>query len=183
MEGTWPQERRQQKKIQETLIPMIKAAIGEVRSISMALRPSSLDDLGLLATIDWLCREFRKVNPGIQVIQQLGMEEAEIPEELKIVIFRLVQEALNNAAKHSGADRLEIALTSDRGEFQLEVRDNGTGVDPRSLAKTQGRKGFGLSFMRERAERSGGIFSFESAPGAGARVLMVWPWDRDILTG
>ena len=79
----------------------IRSTMEEVRRIAMDLRPSILDDLGLLATVEWICREFSLLMPGIAVEKQLSVGEAEIPDELKLIIFRLLQEGFHNIAKHA----------------------------------------------------------------------------------
>ena len=92
------------------VLPMIKNTIDEVRRMSRDLRPSMLDDLGILTTITWFCRNFGKVYPEISVKKRIGLKETEVPERFKIVIFRILQEALNNVAKHSLAGQVEIRL-------------------------------------------------------------------------
>ena len=156
-------------------IPLIQQAIEEVRKISMDLRPSSLDDLGVLATISWFCREFKKVYAGIAIEKEIGVEEADIPDPLKIVIYRVLQEALNNAAKHSRAQRILIRMSRVSGGLELSVRDNGRGFDvEEALVKDGLTRGLGLASMRERVELSEGVFSIESGPGRGTAIRAIW---------
>ncbi|MCE5263719.1 MAG: PAS domain-containing sensor histidine kinase [Deltaproteobacteria bacterium] len=156
-------------------IPLIQQAIEEVRKISMDLRPSSLDDLGVLATISWFCREFKKVYGGIDIEKQIRVEEVDIPDPLKIVIYRVFQEALNNAAKHSRAQRILIRVRRVSGELELSVRDNGSGFDVEAaLVKDGLTRGLGLASMRERVELSEGVFSIESRPGRGTAIRARW---------
>jgi signal transduction histidine kinase len=160
----------------ENLIPIIRAAMEEVRGISMGLRPSIIDSLGLVATISWFCREFEASHPGIRTEQEIEVTEEEIPEPLKIVIYRILQEAFNNSARHSGGDRLRLSLRREDGRVSLLVRDNGRGFDPAVLSSPRsGVGGFGLVSMRERAELSGGSFSVESRPDEGTTVQASWP--------
>jgi signal transduction histidine kinase len=94
---------------------------------------------------------------------------------LKIVIFRILQEALNNVAKHSRATVATVSLQKSNGLLQLTVEDNGTGFDPKAILQTEERSwGMGLGSMRERAELSGGTFSIEPSPGIGTRVQATW---------
>jgi PAS domain S-box-containing protein len=87
-----------------TIIPVVQEGIDECRRIQMDLRPSMLDDLGLLPTLSWFCRRFETIYSRIRIEQKIGIEEGEIPNPLKIVIYRVIQEAMNNIAKHSKAD-------------------------------------------------------------------------------
>lgn len=173
--GARSDERRSQATALRGLVPMMQGAVDEVRRISMALRPSTLDDLGLLATIAWFCREFEVTHPEVSVERDLEVAEAEIPDLLKTAIYRILQEAMNNVAKHSGAERVLLTLRKAGGTLELTVRDNGRGVDPGGTPEEGAVGGFGLKSMRERAELSGGEFRLESAPGQGTVVGAAWP--------
>ncbi|HEX9011363.1 MAG TPA: ATP-binding protein, partial [Holophagaceae bacterium] len=140
----------------------------------MALRPSTLDDLGLIATLAWFSREFQSTYPHIQVDHAIEVEEAEVPDPLKTTIFRIVQEAMNNAAKHSQASRITLALRVVFGALQLVVADNGVGFKPGEPRRQDASGGFGLAFMRERAELFGGAFVVTSGVGVGTEVTAQW---------
>lgn len=155
------------------LVPMIQKTMEEVRNTSMDLRPSTLDTLGILATISWFCREFQTAYDSVRVDKEVSVEESEIPDPLKIVIYRILQEALNNAAKHSNADSVSIFLARANGHITLTVKDNGDGFAP--SAEMDCRTGFGLTSMRERTELSGGDFSIESEIGTGTTIRTSWP--------
>jgi PAS domain S-box-containing protein len=160
----------------ELVIPLIRKAIEETRRISMDLRPATLDGLGILATVSWLCREFQGTYRGVRIENEITVREEEVPENLKVVIYRILQEALNNVAKHSRADLIRIHLRKQAGRIELSVRDNGTGFEPmRVLAKQSGKIGYGLTSMRERSELSGGSFFLESDRGKGTLVRASWP--------
>jgi PAS domain S-box-containing protein len=154
----------------ESIISLAQNGIEESRRIQMDLRPSILDDLGILATIGWFIREFRRVYAHIQIERQTEIKEEEVPEFLKIAFFRVMQEALNNIAKHSEADSVRLLLRKVEDTIELTVEDNGIGFD----LETAG-KGMGLTSMRERTELSGGTFRVESAPGRGTTVRASWP--------
>jgi PAS domain S-box-containing protein len=159
----------------ENLVPMIRQTIEEVRNTSMDLRPSTLDGLGILPTIDWFSREFQTTYPFIQIEKKIDIRETDVPESLKIVIYRIVQEALNNAANHSGADVMQISLAKAEGEIRLAVQDNGRGFDlEHTLALEDSRRGFGLTSMKERAELSGGSFSIDASIGKGTTIRATW---------
>ena len=158
------------------VIPYLQQAIDDCRRVQMNLRPLLLDDLGLLATLSWLIREFQKRNPGLKVEKQFEIEEGEIPPSLKTVIFRITQEALNNIFKHSGSGRAHLALRNSNGTLQLIVRDIGRGFEvEKALAERGLDRGLGLAIMRERAEWSGGVFSIQSELEKGTVVQASWP--------
>ncbi len=158
------------------VIPLLQQAIDDCRRIQKNLRPFMLDDLGLLATLSWLTREFQKRSPGLKVEKKFDVEEGAIPQSLKTVIFRTTQEALNNIAKHSRTDRLHLALRNAKGTLQLVVRDYGQGFEVReALAKRGVDRGLGLASMRERVEWSGGSFSIQSVLEKGTMVQASWP--------
>lgn len=149
-------------------------AIDEARRIMSDLRPSMLDDLGILSTIGWFCREFESIYVGIGLEKDLRIDETQIPEDLKIIIFRIVQESMNNAAKHSEAGKISLSLSSENGSIVLCVSDDGIGFD-RAEAASKGRgASFGLTSMRERTELSGGRFKIESNRQAGTTVTACW---------
>jgi signal transduction histidine kinase len=143
----------------------------------MNLRPSILDDLGIIATISWFFRQFQAVYSGIRLDKQIDVQETEVPDALKTNIFRVLQEATNNIAKHSKADRMRVALGKNEGAVELVIEDNGRGFDPRSVPTAEdGETGFGITSMKERTELSGGSFSIESKKGAGTTVRASWPY-------
>ena len=144
----------------------------------MDLRPSTLDDLGILSTIAWLCREFQATFSTVEIKREITAEESEIPSPLKIVLYRVLQEALNNVAKHSGADKITISLMKKDDTIQLAVEDNGCGFDVKeALSVESSERGFGLGSMKERTELSGGTFVINSAKGSGTFILASWPYD------
>jgi signal transduction histidine kinase len=159
-----------------TVLPVIQEGIEECRRIQMDLRPSLLDDLGLVVTLSWFCRGFHAIYSGIRIEQEVDIQEGDVPHPLKLVVFRVVQEAMNNIAKHSKADLARLSL-SKRGErMELLLQDNGQGfyVEKDSLQETT-KRGLGLSSMRERTEISGGSFEVESAEGKGTIIRASWP--------
>jgi PAS domain S-box-containing protein len=162
----------------EKIISMITDTIQETRRISAHLRPSILDDLGLCATIDWFCREFEKHYPQIQVVRQLEIEEDDVAEQSKVVVYRILQEAMNNLAKHSEADRVHISLAKFGNELKLCVADNGCGFDFEQIVSNRDPlSGHGLSNMRDRAEICGGKLEIRSKPKAGTTVELMLSCD------
>ncbi|MDY0040605.1 MAG: PAS domain S-box protein [Desulforhabdus sp.] len=163
----------------ESVISMIQETIEEVRRVYTDLRPSMLDNLGILTTMSWACREFEQTYRQVRVLTKMDVEENEISETLKIVIYRIMQEALNNIAKHSKADRVDISLSKDDGRIQLTIEDNGCGFDvARMLSGHNNRHGLGLVSMKERTELSGGTFAIESAEQKGTTIRSSWQCDH-----
>jgi len=159
----------------EAVIPLTQKTIEEVRRIVKDLRPSILDDLGILATINWFCREFQNVYTDIRIKTNIDIQEGDIPSLLKTVIYRILQEALNNVAKHSRANLVQLKLEKSGDRINLKIQDNGLGFD---LAKTislkPSQRGFGLASMRERAELSGAAFEIVSSAGKGTVIRVGW---------
>ncbi len=160
----------------EELVPLLQQLSDEVRRIHTDLRPSLLDDLGIVLTISWFCREFENLYFDIRVEKAIHIEEEEVPDPLKIVIFRVLQEALNNVAKHSKAKLVHVSLKGTSEKIELSVKDEGQGFDLKVQQSERGSGvGFGLTNMKERTELSGGSFSVESSRGKGTTVLACWP--------
>ena len=159
----------------ENLVPMIRQTIEEIRNTSMDLRPSTLDSLGIVPTLDWFSREFQTTYPYMQIEKEIDLQETEVPDSLKIIIYRIVQEAFSNAARHSGAEILQISLAKTDGEIRLAVQDNGRGFNLEDLLLADAAtRCFGLTSMKERAELSGGSFAIESVIGQGTTVRANW---------
>jgi signal transduction histidine kinase len=159
----------------ENLVPMLRQTIEEVRNTCMDLRPSTLDSLGIVPTIDWFSREFQTTYPYMQIEKEIDLRETEVPDPLKIVIYRIVQEAFNNAARHSGTEIMQISLSKIDGEIRLAIKDNGRGFDLEDLlSEDTAKRGFGITSMKERTELSGGSFSIESGIGQGTTVRATW---------
>ena len=160
----------------EKIIPLTQQSISEVRRIIMDLRPSILDDLGLIATISWFCREFESIYTDLSIEKEITVEEEDIPKPLKIVIYRILQETLNNAAKYSQTENITLKLTKTSLDLELLVEDTGVGFDPDVIASEEGnRRGIGLPSIRERVFVSGGTHTISSAPGRGTRIHIIWP--------
>jgi PAS domain S-box-containing protein len=159
-----------------SIVSMIQEAVAEVRRIEKTLRPPLLDNLGILPTISWFCREFQSVFEGIRIEQDIRVNENDVPESLKIVIFRIVQEALNNIGKHSQADSVRLRLARTDARIELLIEDNGQGFALKEVSTVIGSaRGLGLASMRERAALSGGACSIDSAKGRGTTVRATWP--------
>jgi PAS domain S-box-containing protein len=155
----------------EHVVSTVRHAIKDTSRISRSLRPSILDDMGVIPAIKWFCRGFQEANNGIKVEMRLEVKEREVPEPLKLVIYRMLQEALTNVSKHSSAQRAVVALKRNQDSLELCIEDNGGGFDVYEAIET----GMGLTSMRERARFTGGVFSVKSEAGAGTGIRVLWP--------
>ncbi len=167
----------------EKIVGHIHDTIREVRRISTSLRPSMLDDLGLLATLGWYCRNSGDMFADARIETCFAVQENEIPEFSKIVIYRVLQEALNNALKHSQADTVRVNLEKVKGCVRLCVKDNGCGFNPQEVLKNpDSLTGYGLKSMRDRAEVVGGALTLESTVGTGTSVCLELPCEINFTT-
>ena len=165
----------------EKIISYVDTTIKETRRISAHLRPSLLDDMGLLATVSWFCREFEELHPEMQIDQELNVSEKEVSEVLKVVVYRVLQEALNNVGKHSEATRVGLQLDKEDNRLRLTVTDNGRGFDPaEKLSDSSAVGGFGLAGMRDRTMLCDGKFEIASAKGKGTTVRISLPSDTEL---
>jgi len=159
-----------------SVIPIVQGAIEEARRIQMNLRPSMLDDLGILATVKWFCRQFESTYSKIRISQSIEIEEHEVPGSLRTVIFRVLQEGLNNIAKHSMANMVLLSLRKTDQAIELVIQDNGQGFNLSRVRSPGGATlGLGLESMRERTELSGGSFKIEPIEGKGTTIGVSWP--------
>ena len=106
-----------------SIIPLLQSAINDVQTIATGLRPSSLDELGLLPTMDWFCREFERLHPAIVVTVEISVQENDVPAPLKIVIYRIIESAFTNIARYGNTDQIELALQLEDGAITLAIDD------------------------------------------------------------
>jgi len=156
-------------------IRRVQQTLDSIRSIAMNLRPSLLDDLGVVSAVRWFCREFTEVYPQIRVLTDLAVTDGAVPESLATTIFRTVQELLNNVARHARARNAVVSMRSDTARLLLEISDDGVGFEPQEPMQATLNSGHGLSGLRERASMTGGTFSLQSRQGCGTVVRVGWP--------
>lgn len=160
----------------ECLQRVVKETLEDVRRMAMNLRPSTLDDLGVRATLSWFLREFQALYRSIEVRSEIALEEPAVGPEVKVAMFRVVQEAMNNVAKHSRAKCVRVTLARADAVILLRVDDDGAGFDTAAVAARRGiDKRHGHTCARERVQATGGTFVVESAPGKGTHVKVSWP--------
>jgi signal transduction histidine kinase len=163
-------------ELSRLVVPAVQETIEAVRNIYMRLRPSMLDDLGLAATLTWLRRDFQDTHPDIDTRIDVAVTDSEITDNQKIVIYRVVQEALENVARHSKADQVRVSLDRNNNSLQLTVQDNGTGFRLEEVMSVDDSlRGMGLTGMRERIELIGGTFTIASTAGEGTTIRASLP--------
>jgi two-component system sensor histidine kinase UhpB len=141
-----------------------------IRNLSIDLRPSALDDLGLLPALRWYVKEYQHKFP-IEVDFQASGFKKRLPPEMETAIYRIVQESLTNIAKHAQAHTATITLREDADAVYATISDDGKGFDLDELQRKQDRdRGLGLVGMHERAHLLGGTLAIESAPGQGTTI-------------
>lgn len=146
----------------------------EVRRLALDLRPSALDDLGLVPALEWYIAEFAR-NAKIQVyFETHDLDDIRLPHEMEIVLYRIVQETLTNVARHSQAARVWVQLEREDSTVRVSIEDDGQGFDVEETLQSQ-EHSLGLLGMRERVELIGGSFHLESAPGSGTRLRIEAP--------
>jgi signal transduction histidine kinase len=152
-------------------IELIDVEIDNLSALIAELRPAALDEIGLVPALRTLAeRKGREGKLTIDILASVGEGELRLPPETESLLYRLVQESLNNAVKHADASRVEAVLEREDGVVEATVRDDGRGFDP---ATANG--GFGLTGMRERVELAGGELRIDSTPGEGTTVSATIP--------
>jgi signal transduction histidine kinase len=144
----------------------------EIRQLSHDLHPPLLQEAGLPSAVTAYCEQFSAAS-GIPVACEADEHVRELSRGAGLALFRIVQEALGNAAKHAAANHIVVRLTRSDGVVTLTVSDDGVGLDRGKLASGGG---LGLVMMRERASQLNGTFEFESAPGRGTTIKVVIPF-------
>jgi signal transduction histidine kinase len=159
----------------DSIIPMLQEAIQEVRSIATDLRPASLDDLGLLPTIDWLCREFEQRQSGIRIERRISLEERDIPAPLKGILYRIIMSALGDMAQQPNTRQIELVLRVYDNVLSLLINDQATmetADTPLTDIKPQLHAGFAR--MEELTTLSGGAFTASHHPDGGTTLRAEW---------
>jgi two-component system sensor histidine kinase UhpB len=145
----------------------------EVRKLAVELRPTTLDHLGLVAAIEWYSREYAERLDAVVDFETEGLPERLAPE-VELVIYRVVQEALTNIARHARASQVRVRLGFLETGVEVTVQDNGVGFDLEEATSSRER-GLGLFGMRERVELVGGTFNIDTRPGAGTTIRIGVP--------
>jgi signal transduction histidine kinase len=153
--------------ILEAMVPALQAATQDVRTVAVGLRPSSLDDLGLLATLRWTCREFSEKHPQVKLEYHLDVEEEHVPLPLRAIIYRVVEDALAALAANASVGRIGLSLSGDGSRIILTVRDDALRGDPAD-------EDHPYAHVRERTVLAGGKFSCYASSWGGQMLKATW---------
>ncbi len=154
---------------------LTERTVAVVRDMSLLLRPSMLDDLGLIPAVQWQAREVsRTSNISVQVSAESAPED--LPDEHRTCIYRIVQEALRNVVRHAHAKNVRIGLDQSDDQLVLTIQDDGRGFVP------EREKGLGLLGMEERVKHLNGSFRIESSPGVGTSIRVELPFSEESVT-
>jgi signal transduction histidine kinase len=159
------------KRIPVKTAKLLDEAIQSIQRIATELRPAILDDLGLGAALEWIAEDFQ-TRTGTNVEVSLPDPDIDIDRAGATALFRIVQEALTNVARHAAATQVDVRLGKENGDLILEVRDNGKGVSEEELSA---RTSLGILGMRERALLLGGTLTISGTPGNGTTVRVRMP--------
>ncbi len=159
----------------------IRDAVERIRTIHGELWPPVLEDFGILAAITWYCREFQNNYSSVSIKNHFDLAEGDVPQSVKIVVYRIMQEALSNVAKHSQATDASLSLTKKDDRIEFSVADNGIGFDLGSLSfETKPWSGLGLLSIQKQTEHSDGSFSIKSDKGTGTVIRASWPMKNSV---
>jgi signal transduction histidine kinase len=157
-----------------SIVPLIKNATKQVRRIALDLRPPVID-IGLVAALKGLARQFRLFHPQINLEEDIQIAEQEVPQDIKLPAYRIAQEAFNNIMKHADGGWVYLGLHKVENELHLVVQDDGIGFDIREgLHAARHDRGVGLGSMEARATMSGGQFSIDSVRRKGTKIMVSW---------
>jgi signal transduction histidine kinase len=152
----------------DSIKKLAEASVNIIRNMTLLLRPSMLDDFGLVPALEWQAREVSK-RTGVRVQVTAADSAGELPDDLKTCIYRVVQEALHNCARHAQARSVRVVVRQEGSKIILSVEDDGRGFDASRV------RGLGLVGMEERVRHLGGAFHVRSTPGAGTKVDVELP--------
>ena len=181
MDISWLKKRivSKEEKVQQKmndLMDVIDNTVKTVRKISSDLRPSMLDDLGLVAALEWHSQEFEK-RSGIKTKFNSALRDLDLPVDTATAMFRIFQESLTNIARHADASSVTASLKLNNGQLMMQIKDNGKGF---SVNGIQNKKTLGILGMRERVNLMNGDYLIESEPGKGTIVRVTIPVEIDI---
>ena len=152
----------------ENIKTLAENSVNEVRNMSLLLRPSMLDDLGLVAALEWQAREISKRTGMLVDLAEENVSDS-LPEEHKTCVYRIVQEALNNCSKHAYAKHVQVTIRQEPDRLSLTIQDDGKGFDPVRA------RGLGLVGMTERVSQLNGILKVDSVAGRGTSLRVDLP--------
>jgi signal transduction histidine kinase len=158
---------------------LVDETLDQMRDLSLELRPSMLDDLGLVPTLRWYAHSYQK-RAGIEVVLETLNLEDRLDPETETVLYRVAQEALTNVARHAQASTVAVRLKRSETSVTASIEDDGVGLDETQLSAPEGaQRGAGLLGMRERIASRNGTLRIESQPGTGTRLIVEIPLAQD----
>ena len=168
------------QRVEETR-SLVHQTLRAIRNLSIDLRPSALDDLGLLPALRWYIKEYQQ-KCKIEVEFSAANFKERLPSELETALYRIVQEALTNTAKYAKATKVRISVTEDHDSVSATIRDNGQGFDAQTILKLPWQeRGLGLAGMHERAALLDGALIITTEPGGGTTIEARLPLPRTAL--
>lgn len=168
LESRLPAEPRENRAMLSVARQLADRATVQVRDMALLLRPSMLDDLGLLPALQWQAREVSR-RTGVKVKVAADGVADDLPDEYRTCVYRIVQEAVNNAARHAQASLVRVEARQENGRIRVSIQDDGAGFDPKR------EKGMGILGMEERVKKLGGIFRIDSEKNGGTIVSLLLP--------
>jgi signal transduction histidine kinase len=156
------------QELVEHIKELAERTVQTVRNIALLLRPSMLDDLGLVPAVEWYARELSRPGNMEVKVHAEGVSES-LPDEVKVCVYRVIQEALNNAQRHARAKNVLVELTQSGDAIHVEIKDDGSGFDAKRT------RGMGLLGMEERVKRLGGTIAINSRANAGTIIHVELP--------
>jgi len=161
-------------ELREKITEIVNELMARVRDISMSLRPPMLDQMGLVPTLEWYFERYaERTGVRVQFQQEIGRDR--YSSGLEITAFRIIQEALTNAARHAGVNQVSVEVRSDQEGVWILIEDRGKGFDPQEALA---QRSAGIAGMQERARLVGGHLILESAVASGTRIAVVLPPSR-----
>jgi len=164
-------------ELTEQLRELAAGSLADVRRLARGLHPSILDDLGLATAVRRYVEEFTRLYGIVVDVRIKGLDSNRVPLHVQTTVYRVLQEALNNVAKHAAAQRVSVRLRREMTTVELRVQDDGVGIKPLRAPTPGERRGLGLISMRERVALLGGSVLVESQPGAGTTVTACIPYE------
>jgi signal transduction histidine kinase len=149
---------------------MLKELMGQVRNLSLSLRPGMLDDLGLLPALQWYLEDFSK-KTGIQVESNFNGLQRDLSQEMRTAAYRIIQEALTNVLRYAKTEKVTVVAQANEDRIFLQIRDEGVGFNPSSIPSNSS----GIRGIKERTRALGGKCSVDSAPGEGTCITVEIP--------
>jgi signal transduction histidine kinase len=170
------------KRALEDARAITESTLQNVRDLSQVLHPSMLDDFGLPEAVNGYLRNFSK-RTGIRTQLTTERMDDRLSSDVEVCVYRIVQEATTNVARHSGASVCTVALDRRDGIMQLVIEDDGRGIEAAKAGSADARRGLGLIGMRERAQALAGAFVIENRPEGGTRVRVHIPIQEQVTAG